>query len=202
MVAMPRPAAQVTISVKTEPADAEIEQDGPDGKALHKAPYTFMVKKDSGEVSLKIRAAGYQEESRVLHPSEDQNIEITLAKQEKPVEPATVDTGSTPKTKPEVAVKEPKEGKPVKEPKEVAGARTHRCGNRLAQFEHVFHNHGANLIVGCAEHVVNAISRFRQRKADGHKAGAGARRVNAHPSDDRTRRSILRGSGTVERHRK
>jgi hypothetical protein len=120
VVAMPRPVAQVTISVKTEPADAEIEQDGPDGKALHKAPYTFMVKKDSGEVSLKIRAAGYQEESRVLHPSEDQNIEITLAKQEKPVEPPTVETGSTPKSKPEVAVKEPKEGKPAKEPKEVA----------------------------------------------------------------------------------
>ena len=118
VVAAPQKAVAVHISVKTDPPDAEIEQSGPDGKNVVKAPYTFDVKKDSGEFSLKIRASGYQEESRTIHPSEDQNIAITLAKQEKPSEPST-DTGSTPKGKTEaVAAKEPKEVKEPKEPKE------------------------------------------------------------------------------------
>jgi hypothetical protein len=124
VVATPKVVSQVKISVKTEPADAEIEQIGSDGKELHKAPYTFTVKKDSGPVSLKIRAAGYQEESRELATAEDQNLEITLAKQEKAAEPATTDTGSTPKQTEPTPVKAPKEGKASKEPKEPKEGKT------------------------------------------------------------------------------
>ena len=94
----------VSILLKTDPADAEVLRSD-ELEEVGKTPYKFQVKKGSKPIDVKVRMAGYKEETRTIEATADQTLEINLSK-EAPVDtPPPVDTTT-----------KPKKGKPVKDP--------------------------------------------------------------------------------------
>jgi hypothetical protein len=96
--------AMVSIMLKTDPPDAEVMRSD-ELDEVGKTPYKFQIKKGSKPIDVKVRLAGYKEETRTLTATEDQTLEINLAKEAAPEPAAPVETGS-----------KPKKGKPAKDP--------------------------------------------------------------------------------------
>jgi len=78
--APPPPEPVISITVKTDPEGAEVFRSDADTE-VGKTPYAFKIMKGGKPVDIKVRLAGYREEARTIHPSEDQLIDIGLTKE-------------------------------------------------------------------------------------------------------------------------
>ncbi len=94
---LPPVEALVNIAVKTTPPAAAIYRSD-DDNAMGKTPYVFRLPKGGKPVDIKVRLAGFREETRTVNPSESQTLELTLSKEQVAAPPGPSETGSKPQT--------------------------------------------------------------------------------------------------------
>jgi tRNA A-37 threonylcarbamoyl transferase component Bud32 len=75
-----REGQTVSISVRSNPPQAEVMRSDRLEANPEKTPYRFQVKKGSPAVDVKLRLAGYTEQTRTVSTDKDQTIEVTLSR--------------------------------------------------------------------------------------------------------------------------
>ncbi len=107
----PRDGQMVTISVRSNPPQAEVMRSDQFEGTPGRTPYKFKIKKGAPPVDLKLRLLGYGEQTRTVSADKDQAVEVTLTKTAPVAEAKVPQHGNL--TAPVVADKPAPDVKPV-----------------------------------------------------------------------------------------